>query len=56
MQVVPGAGEARRLYACGGIEVVPLSQALGAEIRGVDLPQALAPATWTAIHRAWLDP
>jgi taurine dioxygenase len=55
MQVVLCAEDALRLYARGGIAVVPLSQTIGAEIRGVDLRQALDPATWTAIHRAWLD-
>jgi len=55
MQAAPDAGDVRRLYAHGGIEVVPLSQAIGAEICGVDLTQEPGSATWTAIHRAWLD-
>ncbi len=39
----------------GPIEVIPLSQHIGAEIRGVDLSQPLDEATSKAIHQAWLD-
>jgi taurine dioxygenase len=37
------------------IEVHPLTGALGAEIRGVDLSQPLAPSTVAEIRRAFLD-
>ncbi len=37
------------------IEVVPLAPNIGAEIRGVDLRQALDQETIDAIRRAWLD-
>jgi len=37
------------------ISVVPLSPALGAEIRGVDLSKPIDAATKAAIHRVWLD-
>jgi len=37
------------------IAVVPLSPAIGAEIRGVDLMRPVDAATRAAIHRAWLD-
>ena len=37
------------------MEVVPLSDALGAEIRGVDLSRPLDEATVAAIGRAWED-
>ena len=37
------------------IEVVPLAPKIGAEIRGVDLRQALDQETIDAIRRAWLD-
>jgi taurine dioxygenase len=37
----------------GGIEVHPLSPALGAEIRGVDLARPLDEATFAAIADAW---
>lgn len=35
------------------IEVVPMSPAIGAEVRGVDLAQPLDDATFDAIRRAW---
>jgi alpha-ketoglutarate-dependent taurine dioxygenase len=38
-----------------GLEIVPLSAALGAEIRGVDLARPLDQTTFTAIHAAWLE-
>ena len=37
------------------IEIVPTSEALGAEIRGVDLSKSLDSAAAALIHRAWLD-
>lgn len=43
------------LYARAGIGVFPLSDALGAEIRGVDLREPLGDTTLAAIHRAWLE-
>jgi taurine dioxygenase len=36
-------------------EVVPLTQHIGAEIRGLDLRLRLDPQTASAIHKAWLD-
>ena len=38
-----------------GIAVFPISDALGAEIRGVDLREDLDAPSVEAIHRAWLD-
>jgi taurine dioxygenase len=38
-----------------GLEIVPLSAALGAEIRGVDLAQPLDQTTFEKIHAAWLE-
>lgn len=38
-----------------GIGVIALSDAIGAEIRGVDLREDPGAATIEAIHRAWLD-
>ncbi len=37
------------------LDVVPLSQHIGAEIRGLDLREPLAADIVDAIHRAWLD-
>ena len=37
------------------LDVVPLSQHIGAEIRGIDLRDQLDAATVEAIHQAWLD-
>jgi taurine dioxygenase len=37
------------------LDVVPLSQHIGAEIRGLDLRDTLDPGVVDAIHRAWLD-
>jgi len=37
------------------IDVVPLSQHIGAEIRGIDLRDQLDTDTVQAIHQAWLD-
>jgi taurine dioxygenase len=36
-------------------DVVPLSEHIGAEIRGIDLRDELGPEIVDAIHRAWLD-
>lgn len=47
--------DATALYQRGGIEVIPLSEALGAEIRGVALSQDFSEATFAAMHRAWLE-
>jgi taurine dioxygenase len=38
-----------------GIEVLPVTPAIGAEVRGVDLRRSLDPATVRAIERALLD-
>jgi taurine dioxygenase len=38
-----------------GIDVRPLSGALGAEVRGVDLSKPLEDAAFDAVHRAFLD-
>jgi taurine dioxygenase len=37
------------------LEIVPLSPAVGAEIRGLDLAQPLDGATFEKIHGAWLE-
>ncbi len=37
-----------------GIEIVPLSDALGAELRGIDL-NSVDDSAFTMIHEAWLD-
>ena len=37
------------------LDVVPLSKHIGAEIKGIDLRDTLAPEVVEAIHRAWLD-
>jgi taurine dioxygenase len=37
------------------LDVVPLTKHIGAEIRGVDLREALDAETVRAIHQAWLD-
>ncbi|MGE0743900.1 MAG: TauD/TfdA dioxygenase family protein [Rhodospirillales bacterium] len=37
------------------LEIVPLSPAIGAEVRGVDLAKPLDAATFAAIEQAWLD-
>ena len=52
---LPQSQPATELYARGGIRVFPLSEAIGAEIRGVDLSEDLDAATLAAIQRAWLD-
>ena len=43
------------LHSRAGIGVFPMSEALGAEIRGVDLQNDPDDSTLAAIHRAWLD-
>ncbi len=55
MQTSSRSDDAARLYELGGIDVVPLSEALGADIRGIDLSQDFDDATFAAIHRAWLE-
>jgi taurine dioxygenase len=37
------------------ITLRPLSYALGAEVRGLDLREPLAPADWSAVHQAFLQ-
>ena len=37
------------------LDVVPLSKHIGAEIKGIDLRDTLAPDVIDAIHQAWLD-
>src|SRR5687768_10096795 len=37
------------------LEVVPLTQHIGAEVRGIDLRQRPDDATIKAIYQAWLD-
>lgn len=37
------------------IDVTPLSPALGAEVRGVDLSRPLDDRTWAEVHKAFLD-
>lgn len=41
--------------AVSNIEMRPLSEAIGAEIRGLDLRQPMAPEIAAAVERAWLD-
>src|SRR3546814_115075 len=55
MQVEPAKSESQALFDRAGIEVVPVSEAIGAEVRGVDLSAPLSDAAFAAIHRAWLD-
>lgn len=55
MQAFSLSGDATPLYQRGGIDVIPLSEALGAELIGVDLSQDFGGATFAAIHRAWLE-
>jgi taurine dioxygenase len=43
------------LYADAGIQVVPMSTSIGAEIRGVDLAGGIDDETFAAVHRAWLE-
>ncbi len=37
------------------LEIAPLTQHIGAEIRGIDLRQPVDDATRDAIYQAWLD-
>ena len=37
------------------LDVVPLTEHIGGEVRGIDLRDTLDPATIRAIHQAWLD-
>jgi taurine dioxygenase len=46
---------ARAIPAPVGLEIVPLSAALGAEVRGLDLSRPLDQATFEAIRAAWLE-
>lgn len=46
---------AAQAQAAQGIEIVPLSPALGADIRGVDLRQPLDVETASLIRKAWND-
>ncbi|ETW98262.1 MAG: hypothetical protein ETSY1_19460 [Candidatus Entotheonella factor] len=55
MPVPSLGGNAATLYELGGIHVTSLSEALGAEITGVDLSQDFSEAAFAAIHRAWLE-
>jgi taurine dioxygenase len=43
------------IYNKTGIKIIPLSKAVGAEIRGVELSQPLNDGTFAAIYQAWLD-
>lgn len=57
LNATPGdlSAPAEELYDHAGIGVFPLSDIIGAEIRGVDLSDNLNQATLKAIHRAWLE-
>lgn len=44
-----------QLYNKAGVEVIPVSEAVGAEICGVDLSQLLNDDTFASIYQAWLD-
>lgn len=44
-----------QLYKKSGIEVIPLSESVGAEICGVTLSQPLNDDTFAATYQAWLD-
>ena len=43
------------VYAHAKIGVFPVSDVIGAEIRGIDLSEELDPAMLKAVHRAWLE-
>ena len=45
----------RQAYSIGDVQVVPTAAALGAEIRGVDLTQALSAETLDAVNQAWSE-
>ena len=49
------SADSQELYDRAGIEVRPLSPALGAEVRGLDLGRAMDDTTFAAVHRAWLE-
>ena len=49
-ETIPGTGSSR-----SPMEVIPVSDALGAEIRGVDLSQPLEPETIAAIKATWAE-
>ncbi len=42
------------LDGASGAQVVPVSEALGGEIRGIDPGRDMGDATFEAIHQAWL--
>ncbi len=46
---------AAETYRNAGVDVVPVTDAIGAEIRGLDLRNELTPAARAAVHRAWLE-
>ncbi len=46
---------AATVYGNAGLEVVPVTDAIGAEIRGLDLRNAFTPPARAAVHRAWLE-
>ncbi|MCI3952102.1 MAG: Taurine dioxygenase [Burkholderiales bacterium] len=48
-------GRSRAKGSRAAVGVLPMSDAVGAEIRGVDLRDDLDAVTIEAIHRAWLD-
>jgi taurine dioxygenase len=52
-RLAPGDANSRPIVSQGN-EITPVSDALGAEIRGVDL-RCPDDAAFAAIHRAWLD-
>ncbi len=49
-----GQPSPENLYATAGIEVEPLTEWIGADIKGVDLSQTMDEAVFEAIHEAWL--
>ena len=54
-QVSRQRGSAMGTATLSRLDVVPLSQHIGAEIRGIDLRDQLDAETVEAIHQAWLD-
>ncbi len=39
----------------GGLQILTLSEDIGAEIRGLDLGQPMSDAAFGAVYQAWLD-